>query len=137
MSEQTQTVKSLRCISSIKGLKLKRNIRINRTHIVLDVYECDDKALAKVKILEQRVKRIFQQFSLEPTIQTFYQFKPFGVTAIVYAPGVQFTVHTWPEYKSAAIDLYVFTDRKQAMNLCEELKTLFKSAEYEMRVRQR
>ena len=130
-------IKSYRTVRSIKSLKLKRDTKINRVHVLLDIYKCDDKILAKASILEQKVKKILAQFELEPKIQTFYQFQPFGVTAIVYADGIQFTVHTWPEYKSAAIDLYCFNSRRTATQISDELKNMFKSEEYEMKVRKR
>ena len=129
--------KSYRTVRSIKSLKLKKDTKINRTHILLDLYKCDDKAIAKASLLEQKVKKVFAQFELEPRIETFYQFQPFGVTAIVCADGLQFTIHTWPEYCSAAIDLYSFNSRKIGMQICDQLKTIFKSAEYEMKVRRR
>lgn len=140
MSEANKVVediKSYRTVRSIKGLKLKKNTKINRVHILLDLYECDDKSLEKASLLEQKVKKMLTQFELEPKIQTFYQFQPFGVTAIVYAQGLQFTLHTWPEYKSAAIDLYSFNDRKKATQICNQIRLMFKSAEHEMRVRKR
>ncbi|MBI1857881.1 MAG: S-adenosylmethionine decarboxylase [Candidatus Melainabacteria bacterium] len=136
-AKNLKTDKSYRRVSSIKGLKLKRNTKINRTHIIMDIYKCDDKVLAKAAILEQRVKRILEEYKLEPKIQTFYQFQPFGVTAAVFTQGVQFTLHTWPEHRSAAIDLYCFNGKKRATDIMESLKTVFKSAEYDMRVRKR
>ena len=126
-----------RLIRIEKSLKLKKDTKINRVHILLDLYQCDDKALAKASLLEQKVKRVLTQFQLEPKIQTFYQFKPFGVTAIVCAQGVQFTLHTWPEYKSAAMDLYSFGPRKVATQICDQIKIMFRSGEYEMKVRKR
>ncbi|MBI2996145.1 MAG: S-adenosylmethionine decarboxylase [Candidatus Melainabacteria bacterium] len=140
MNEQNKNIKSLRSyrtIRSIQSLKLKKDTKINRVHVLLDLYQCDDKALAKASLLEQKVKKILEEFKLEPKIQTFYQFQPFGVTAIVCADGIQFTVHTWPEYRSAAIDLYSFELRRTATQICNELKSMFKSGEYEMKVRRR
>lgn len=140
MNEQNKNlkdVKSYRTVRSIQSIKLKKDTKINRVHVLLDIYKCDDKAIAKATLLEQKVKRVLAQFQLEPKIQTFYQFQPFGVTAIVCANGLQFTLHTWPEYKSAAIDLYSFNSRKLATEICNELKNAFKSTEYEMKVRKR
>ena len=139
-SNNNKTLKEMatyRSVRSLKGLKLKKETKINRVHILLDLYKCDDKAIAKASLLEQKIKKVVTQFELEPKIQTFYQFQPFGVTAIVCADGLQFTVHTWPEYKSAAIDLYCFNSRRTATQICDEIKTMFKSEEYEMKVRKR
>jgi S-adenosylmethionine/arginine decarboxylase-like enzyme len=140
MNEQAKTVKDLkayRTVRSIQSLKLKKDRKINRVHVILDLYKCDEKLLAKAPLLEQKVKKVLNQFSLEPKIETFYQFQPFGVTAIVCAQGLQFTMHTWPEYQSAALDLYSFGDRKTIMQICDQLKVGFKSDEYEMKVRKR
>ena len=140
MNESNKNVsdmKSYRAIRSIKSLKLKKKINTNRYHVIFDMYHCDDKALSKASLLEQKVKKVFTQFELEPKIQTFYQFQPFGVTAIVCSDGIQFTVHTWPEYKSAAVDIYCFNSRRTAMQICDQLRTCFKCGEYEMKVRKR
>ena len=141
MNEQNnktvKDIKSYRALRSIEGLKLKRDTKINRVHVLLDIYKCHDKALAKATLLEQKVKKVLTEFQLEPKIQTFYQFQPFGVTAIVCADGLQFTLHTWPEYQSAAIDLYCLSGRRTATQICSQLMTMFKSAEYEMKVRKR
>lgn len=140
MSEQYKNIKDLRSfrtVRSIHSARLKKDAKINRVHIILDLYKCDDKALAKASLLEQKVKKVLAQFQLEPKIETFYQFQPFGVTAIVCTQGIQFTLHTWPEYKSAALDLYTFRERKEAMQICDQIKVAFKSGEYEMKVRRR
>lgn len=124
-------------IRSIQSIKLKKDTKVSRMHVLLDLYECEELALAKAKILEKRVLGVLKEFDLEPKIQTFYQFQPFGVTAIVYAQGLQFTMHTWPEYQSAAIDLYSFNTRKTITEMCDKLIAAFKSAEYEMKVKKR
>ena len=130
-------LKSCQTVRSIQSLKLKKDIKISRIHIILDLYQCDYKTLAKAILLEQKVKKVLSQFELEPKVETFYQFQPFGVTAIIFAKDLQFTVHTWPEYRSAAVDLYCFNSRKKAIQLCDQLKIAFKATEYEMKVRKR
>ena len=136
-NKNVKDIKSYRSVRSIQSIKLKKHAKIDRIHILLDLYQCDDKALEKANLLEQKVKKIFAQLELEPKIQTFYQFQPFGVTAIVCTEGLQFTLHTWPEYQSATVDLYCFNSRKTATQICDQLKAMLKSNEYEMRVRKR
>jgi len=124
-------------IRSIQSHKLKKDTKTNRMHVLLDLYECEEEPLAKAKILEKKVLGVLKEFEMEPKIQTFYQFQPFGVTAIVYAQGLQFTMHTWPEYQSAAIDLYCFGTRKLSTDICNKLISAFSSAEYELKVKKR
>lgn len=132
-----KSMRSYQTVRSIKSLKLKKDTKINRIHIVVDLFKCDDKSLSKASLMEQKVKKILNQFNLEPKIKTFYQFKPFGVTAIVCAEGLQLTLHTWPEYNSAALDLYSFSGSKKATQVCDQIKQMFKSTEHTMRVRKR
>ena len=136
-NKSVKDLKSYRTVRSIQSIKLKKDTKINRLHIILDLYECNDRALAKASLMEQKVKKIMAHMELEPRIQTFYQFQPFGVTAIVCAQGLNFTLHTWPEYKSVAVDLYTFESRKKATLLCDQIKNMFNSGEYEMKVRRR
>ena len=140
MTEPNKNVKDLRTyrsLRSIKSLKIKKSTRISRTHVIMDIYKCDERTLAKTQFLEQKIKKLLNEFQLEPKIKIFYQFQPFGVTAVVYSPGLQFTIHTWPEHQSAAIDLYSFKGRKAATQICEQLQQIFKAGEYEMKVRRR
>ncbi len=128
---------NLRTIDSIKRLKLKKDIKINRTHVILDIYKADEDILSKAADIEKEFKKILKAKKLEPQIESFYQFEPFGVTAIVCAYGVHFTLHTWPELKSAAVDLYSLREKDFTLQLVEEIKNVFKSTEYEMKVRSR
>ena len=121
----------------IDSTELKNKTNITRTHIILDIYKCDDITLSKADIIKEKALKILSEFNLEAKVETFYQFEPYGVTATVFTPGLQFTLHTWPEMKSGAIDLYCFSGRKLAMDVIEKLKTMFQSAEYEMKVRTR
>ncbi len=136
-NENVKDIKQYRTVRSIESIKFRKDKKVDRIHIVLDLYECTDKSIAKADLLEQKIKKILTQFQLEPKVETFYQFQPFGVTAIVCAEGAHLTIHTWPEYNSAAIDLYYFNSRKTAMQICDQIKTAFKAAEYEMKVRRR
>ncbi len=136
-NKKVKDIRAYRTVRSIQSIRLKKDTKVNRIHVLMDLYQCDDKTLAKASLMEQKIKKVLSQFELEPKIQTFYQFQPFGVTAIVCAQGLQFTLHTWPEHKSAAMDLYSFDSRKKAVQICNQVKTIFKSTEYDMKVRKR
>lgn len=131
------TIADIRSIQTLKLKKSTKTSKLNRIHALLDLYECEEEPLAKAKILEKKVLGVLKEFEMEPKIQTFYQFQPFGVTAIVYAKGLQFTMHTWPEYQSAAIDLYCFGTRKLSTDICNKLIAAFSSSEYELKVKKR
>lgn len=136
-SKKNKDCESLRAIRSLNALKLKKKANITRTHVVMDIYKCDEKSLAKASMLEKKILKVLREMGFEPKIQTFYQFEPFGVTATVFAEGLHFTFHTWPEHKSGAIDLYCFKERKIGLEVINRLKEIFKFSEYDMKVRKR
>ena len=64
--------------------------------------------------------------------QTFHQFLPNGVTGAVILSESHLTVHTWPESKFVAIDVYVCNFNREnfekGKRLTQELITLFAAA---------
>ena len=76
MTKSKDTIEKIRSngtVKSIQSLKLKRDTKLTRTHVMLDIYKCDDVVLSKAKILEERVVKVLREYKMEPKIQTFYQ----------------------------------------------------------------
>jgi len=38
--------------------------------------------------------------------QSFHEFKPYGVSGAVIIQESHYTIHTWPEHRYAAVDLF-------------------------------
>ncbi|GAA0399317.1 adenosylmethionine decarboxylase [Paenibacillus motobuensis] len=75
-------------------------------HILLELNDCNDALLNDV----QQIKRIMCQAAhkAKATIVTehFHHFSPYGVSGVVIIQESHLTIHTWPEYGYAAIDVF-------------------------------
>jgi len=52
--------------------------------------------------------------------ETFYHFSPYGVSGVVNIAESHISIHTWPEYKYAAVDIFTCGDNvkpEEAANL--------------------
>lgn len=75
-------------------------------HILLELYECDKDVLNN----EEKVKKVLvhsAEVCGATVISTSsHKFSPHGVSAIVMIAESHLSIHTWPEYGYAAIDIF-------------------------------
>jgi len=58
--------------------------------------------------------------------ECFYKFEPQGVTGIVLLAESHLSVHTWPEFGSAAVDIFSCAGKENAERALILLKDAFK-----------
>lgn len=75
-------------------------------HLLLNLVGCDDNFLNKKEGVEKLVKEVIKESNLSNLKEGFHQFNPCGVTGFVLLAESHFSIHTWPEYKSIAVDLF-------------------------------
>lgn len=110
---------------------------MKKTHVIFDLYKADSEIIGKVELLQEALLKALGGYKIQVEINSFYQFEPHGVTAIVTSPELHFNIHTWPEFQSCAIDMYCMRGHKLARDVCEQIKKYLKAEEYEMKVMQR
>lgn len=76
------------------------------THIILELYDCPADLLSQ----PTAIKRIMETTALKmgATIveSRFHHFSPLGVSGVVIIMESHLTIHTWPEYGYAAVDIF-------------------------------
>lgn len=86
------------------------------SHILVELFDCDPASLE----LEQTVGSAMRDAAVasEATVVTdsFHEFKPYGVSGAVIIQESHYTIHTWPEHRYAAVDLFycggtIYVDR--------------------------
>ncbi len=110
---------------------------MDKTHVIIDLYKADSQILSKSELLQEALLKALGGFKLQVEINSFYQFDPHGVTAIVSSPELHFNIHTWPEHESCAIDMYCMKGPSYGVKVAEEIKKQLKAGEYEMKVLKR
>lgn len=106
-------------------------------HIVADFYNVNADLLTKVDEIKQILEEGVKLTNLTMLDSYFHQFKPHGVTGIIVLAESHISIHTWPEYNYAALDIFVCSNFEKAFGyldyLREKLRPMFVKKEIHLR----
>ncbi|MBE2184784.1 MAG: adenosylmethionine decarboxylase [Anaerolineae bacterium] len=92
-------------------------------HIILEATECPFDVLNDLEQTEKLLADIADTIHTEVFKQISHQFDPYGITAMVIVGASHLSVHTWPEYGFATVDLVVCTDNFATTDVMELVKS--------------
>ncbi len=75
-------------------------------HLIVEVFEADPRLLDDVKGLENLLLAAAHAAKATVIQSVFHHFSPHGVSGVVVIAESHLTIHTWPEYGYAAIDIF-------------------------------
>jgi len=75
-------------------------------HIILEFYNCFLDNLDSTSFLEITFRKAATVMGATILSSNFHPFSPIGVSGVVIIKESHLTVHTWPEYAYAAIDIF-------------------------------
>jgi S-adenosylmethionine decarboxylase len=62
----------------------------------------------------------------------FHEFEPYGVSGVVVIEESHYTIHTWPEHRYAAVDLFFCSESVEAERALEVMREAFKPQRVEV-----
>lgn len=79
-------------------------------HVLLNLHECEDvEGLRDLATFEEFAKRMLASAGAEVVSTTGHQFEPVGEAGFTYLALLttsHFSIHTWPEHRAAAVDIF-------------------------------
>ncbi len=75
-------------------------------HILVEYYNCNNEILKDPKLIETYMKESAIKMGATIVESCFHHFNPYGVSGAVIISESHLTIHTWPEYGYAAVDLF-------------------------------
>lgn len=75
-------------------------------HIILELYDCPEELLKYPTEAERFLLEAAQQMKATVVSSSFHAFSPYGVSGVVIIQESHLTIHTWPEHRYAAIDIF-------------------------------
>jgi spermidine synthase len=75
-------------------------------HVLVEFFECSSDILNDVASIEKNMVNAATEAGATIINSTFHHFSPFGVSGVVVIQESHLAVHTWPEYRYAAVDLF-------------------------------
>jgi len=109
-----------------------RKGRLGR-HLLVDFYDCDNSILDDVTNLEKRLVESAVQANSTVIKSVFHHYSPYGVSGVVVIAESDITIHTWPEYGYAAVDVFTCGDEIDPWRAYEFLKTALEAKRFEAR----
>jgi S-adenosylmethionine decarboxylase proenzyme len=79
-------------------------------HILVEYYGCDVNLLNRASAVKDVMEDAARAARATVVESFIHQFSPFGVSGVVVIAESHLTIHTWPEYGYAAVDLFTCGD---------------------------
>ena len=96
-------------------------------HILIELNECNKDLLNDIEFLRATLSDVARQIGATVIKDTFYQFTPQGVSGVVIIAESHLSIHTWPEYNFAAVDVFTCGDVIEPKNAVKPLSDKLKS----------
>ncbi len=96
-------------------------------HLLIEFYGCDSAILDDVAGIEEHMRTAARKANSTIVNSTFHRFKPYGVSGVVVIAESHLSIHTWPEYGYAAVDLFTCGDSVDPWKAFEYLKNVMNS----------
>ncbi len=95
-------------------------------HLLLELKDCDKDILNDSGFLKSILTKAASKAGATVLGESFHEFKPQGMSGVVFIAESHIFIHTWPEYGYAAVDIFTCGDsvqpEKAAQILIRELK---------------
>ena len=75
-------------------------------HILVEYFGCSTEILNDVPVIESSMLQAASEAGATIINTNFHHFSPFGVSGVVVIQESHLAIHTWPEYRYAAVDLF-------------------------------
>ncbi len=80
-------------------------------HVLLNLYECGEIGrLEDLESFKNYINVLLKSSRAEVVSSSGHQFDPGGYTYLALLTTSHFSIHTWPELKSAAVDVFTCGD---------------------------
>ncbi|BDU50868.1 adenosylmethionine decarboxylase [Haliovirga abyssi] len=96
-------------------------------HLIIEFFDCDDKVLSNLEGVENAMNQAAIEAKSTIVNSVFHHFSPYGVSGAVIIAESHITIHTWPEYGYAAVDIFTCGEEVEPYKAYEYLKEKFNS----------
>jgi spermidine synthase len=96
-------------------------------HILVEFHGCSAEILNDVPRIEAGMVNSAREAGATIISSVFHHFSPFGVSGVVVIQESHLAIHTWPEYRYAAVDLFTCGDSVNPWVSYELLKAAFEA----------
>jgi len=75
-------------------------------HLLLELYDCSSEVLNSLEAVKTTLVEAARRAEATIVDVVFHEFNPFGISGVVVIAESHLSIHTWPEYRYAAVDIF-------------------------------
>lgn len=75
-------------------------------HLLLELFDCDIHAINSLEAVKGALIEAAKRAQATIVDVVFHEFNPFGISGVVVIAESHLSIHTWPEYRYAALDIF-------------------------------
>ena len=75
-------------------------------HMLLELFDCDPDAINNLEAVKGSLVEAAKRAEATIVDTVFHEFNPFGISGVVVIAESHLSIHTWPEYRYAAVDIF-------------------------------
>ncbi|MEY3749664.1 MAG: hypothetical protein RLZZ631_255 [Cyanobacteriota bacterium] len=102
-------------------------------HCILELYDCSAHKLDDEAFLRSTITSAVQLAGATLLNLISHKFEPQGVTGLALLSESHLSIHTWPESRYAAVDVFTCGDHTMPDRACLELVRALDAADYNLR----
>ncbi len=96
-------------------------------HLLLELRDCNREVLDDLSFLQNTLVSTAQEAGATVVGKHFHRFAPQGVSGAVLIAESHLSLHTWPEYGYAAVDIFTCGENIDPWAIHDHLKEVFLS----------
>jgi S-adenosylmethionine decarboxylase len=106
-------------------------------HIMLDLYGVDAKKLDDAIFLNKLISKALSESGLKSFGTIYHKFVPMGFTSVTLLEASHISIHTWPEYGHATIDVFACDNWDKALKAADVIIKELKPKKLKKTIRSR
>lgn len=75
-------------------------------HSIIEYYGCPSEIMNNLEVIEQAFLTAARKMGATIVASEFHQFNPYGISGMIIISESHLSIHTWPEYGYAAVDIF-------------------------------
>jgi S-adenosylmethionine decarboxylase len=75
-------------------------------HLLLELYDCSSEVLNSLESVKTAMVEAAKRAEATIIDVVFHEFNPFGISGVVVISESHLSIHTWPEHRYAAVDIF-------------------------------
>ena len=74
--------------------------------MLLELYDCDPEAIDNLEVVKASMVEAAKRAQATIVDVVFHEFNPVGISGVVVIAESHLAIHTWPEHRYAAVDVF-------------------------------